>query len=84
MIVKDIYTNPGLVSGFDFAKNGRETLDWLREMWQWNRDRRARSILDKFSRKFAAWKKKQEEDKKYKEDLRFVLNALNKLAREAA
>lgn len=83
MIVKEIYKSfDTLIPTFDFESNGRDTLEWLRDMWQWNRDRHARTLLDKFSRKFSTWKKKKEDELRLAQDTKLIINFLDKLARE--
>ena len=82
MIAQEVYRNPDRLSPkFDFARDGRETLQWLRFMWSWNKDKKARRAAEVFGRKLRAWEKKKADGHKDEKGRIAAIKKLNKMLR---
>jgi len=82
MIVQEVYRYPDRLAKFDFANDGQDTLRWLRFMWSWQRDHRARRASEKLAKKIAAWEKKKAQDIKDERGRQVALKVLDKMARK--
>lgn len=83
MVVQEVYRNPKrLDHPFNFENDGQETLEWLRDKWRWEKDRQAKLVHDKLSRKIAAWKKKKAQDIKDERERLIALQILYKMHSE--
>jgi len=81
MIDQEVYRYAKSLAKFNCERDGRDTLNWLKFMWTWNKDQKAKRVAEKVARKIAAWEKKKAQDIKDEQGRQAALKILEKMAR---
>jgi hypothetical protein len=83
MIIQYVYHHPEKINlnNFDFAQDGRDTLQWLQVLWSFQKNKKARSAAAIFGRKMRAWEKNKKQEKNNEKARIESIHKLNKMLR---